>query len=152
MARIGWKGSWILLLHARDQVAVPRNPIHIMRHTLGSLTRSAILENLTRDTTLQSCSCLRFHGFRGAWQRHGNGCYGWYMALRAKVENGRIVVDEPTTLPEGTVLDLVVDDEGDDLDDEERARLHARLDAAWASAQAGNVRSAADVIAKLRRS
>jgi len=74
------------------------------------------------------------------------------MALRAKVENGRIVVDEPTTLPEGTILDLVVDDEGDDLDDDERARLHARLDAAWTSAQAGNVRSADDVIAKLRRS
>jgi hypothetical protein len=74
------------------------------------------------------------------------------MVVRAKVQNGRLVVDEPTTLPEGTVLDLVVDDEGDDLDDEERARLHARLDAAWASAQAGSVRPAADVIAKLRRS
>ncbi len=43
--------------------------------------------------------------------------------LRARVQNGRLVVDEPTALPEGTVLDLVVDDEGDDLDAAEGSRL-----------------------------
>ena len=32
--------------------------------------------------------------------------------LRANVQNGRLIVEEPTTLPEGTVLDLVADDEG----------------------------------------
>jgi hypothetical protein len=42
------------------------------------------------------------------------------MVLRALVKNGHLVLDEPTSLPEGTVLDLVVDDEGDNLDDEER--------------------------------
>ena len=36
------------------------------------------------------------------------------MNIRAHVKNGRLLVDEPTTLPEGTVLDLVLDDEGDD--------------------------------------
>ena len=41
-------------------------------------------------------------------------------ALRARVEKGRLILDEPTTLPEGTVLDLVADDEGDNLTDEER--------------------------------
>lgn len=35
--------------------------------------------------------------------------------LRARVEKGRIILDEPTTLPEGTVINLVADDEGDDL-------------------------------------
>ncbi len=73
------------------------------------------------------------------------------MALRAIVQNGRLVLDEPTALPEGTVLDLVVDDEGDDLDDEERALLHARLDAAWESAKAGQVRPAGEVLDDLRR-
>jgi len=35
--------------------------------------------------------------------------------FRARVENGaRLVLDEPTTLPEATVVDLVADDEGDD--------------------------------------
>jgi len=42
------------------------------------------------------------------------------MSIRARVSLGRLVVDEPVDLPEGTVLDLVVDDEGDELDDDER--------------------------------
>lgn len=37
------------------------------------------------------------------------------MTVRARVSNGRLVVDEPTTLPEGTKIDLVALD--DDLDD-----------------------------------
>ena len=40
--------------------------------------------------------------------------------LRARVEKARLVLDEPTTLPDGTVVDLVADDEGDDLTDDER--------------------------------
>ena len=32
--------------------------------------------------------------------------------LRARVEKGRLVLDEPTTLPDGTVIDLVADDKG----------------------------------------
>jgi hypothetical protein len=43
--------------------------------------------------------------------------------LRARVEKGRLVLDEPTTLPEGTVVHLVADDEDDDLADEERRAL-----------------------------
>ena len=33
--------------------------------------------------------------------------------IRARVRNGRLIVDEPTDLPEGTELDLVIDDAGD---------------------------------------
>ena len=47
--------------------------------------------------------------------------------LRARVEKGRLVLDEPTTLPEGTVVDLVADDEGDDLTNEERRALNEAL-------------------------
>ena len=47
--------------------------------------------------------------------------------LRARVEKGRLVLDEPTTLPEGMVVDLVADDEGDDLTNEERCALHEAL-------------------------
>ncbi len=43
-------------------------------------------------------------------------------ALKAHVKGGRLVLDEPTDLPEGEVVELVpVDDE--DFDPEERARL-----------------------------
>lgn len=71
--------------------------------------------------------------------------------LRARVENGRLVVDEPTTLPEGTVVDLVADDEGDDLTNEERRALHDALSASWKSAEASHLRPAAAILGELRQ-
>jgi hypothetical protein len=70
-------------------------------------------------------------------------------ALRAKVQGGRLVVDEPTSLPEGTELELVVVG-GADLDDEERARLDEALDASWASASEGTI-EADDLLAEIER-
>jgi hypothetical protein len=67
------------------------------------------------------------------------------------VANGRLLVDEPTTLPEGTVVDLVADDEGDDLTDEERHALHEALSASWKTAEAGRLRPAAAILDELRR-
>jgi hypothetical protein len=72
------------------------------------------------------------------------------MSIRARVHQGKLVVDEPTDLPEGTVLDLVVDDESDDLNDEERRALHAHLDKALIPVREGKGRPAAAVIADLR--
>ena len=71
--------------------------------------------------------------------------------LRARVENGRIVLDEPTTLRDGTVIDLVVDDEGDDLTDEERRALHEALSASSKSAEAGRLRPASAILDELRQ-
>ena len=71
--------------------------------------------------------------------------------IRATVRNGRLVVDEPTALPEGTVLDLVVDDEGDDLTPEERAVLNDAIGRAAASLDAGRGVPAAEVLTRLRR-
>jgi hypothetical protein len=71
--------------------------------------------------------------------------------VRARVKNGRLVIDEPTSLPEGTILDLVLDDEGDDLDASERALRDEALVRAWQQAQSGQGRSAQDVLDDLRR-
>lgn len=71
--------------------------------------------------------------------------------LRARVENGRILLNQPTTLKEGTVIDLVVDDDGDDLSDEERKALHEALGESLKSAEAGVGRPAAEVIKQLRK-
>lgn len=71
--------------------------------------------------------------------------------LRAPVEKGRLVLDEPRTLPEGTVVDLVADDEGDDLTDEERRVLHEALAASWKSAEAGRLRPASAILDELRQ-
>jgi hypothetical protein len=72
-------------------------------------------------------------------------------AFRARVENGRIILDEPTTLPEGTVIDLVPDDDGDDLSEEERSALNSALSASWRSAEDGHSRPASTIIDELRR-
>jgi len=79
-------------------------------------------------------------------------CYSLAMsAIRARVHNGRLQLDEPTGLPEGTVLDLVVDDEGDDLDEAERAALHESISRACASIEAGRGRLMREVLDDLRR-
>jgi hypothetical protein len=72
------------------------------------------------------------------------------MAIRATVQSGRIIIDEPTSLPDGTTLNLVVDDEGDDLSEEERAALHAHLATSWRSVEEGRVRPASELLAELR--
>jgi len=71
-------------------------------------------------------------------------------SVRATVRNGRIVLDQPTTLPEGMVLDLVLDDEGDDLDASERSARDSSLERAWQQASKGEGRQPQDVLAKLR--
>jgi hypothetical protein len=73
------------------------------------------------------------------------------MSLRARVENGRLVLDEPTTLPEGMVVELVADDEDDDLTDEERRVLHEALSVSWKSAGAGHLRPASAILNELRQ-
>jgi len=83
--------------------------------------------------------------------------YPWsrMQPLKAHVHNGRLVLDEPTDLPEGEVVELVplVDvlaDGSDELDDEERAALHRELKASVAVARAGTLIDATDVLAELR--
>jgi hypothetical protein len=71
-------------------------------------------------------------------------------ALKVRVENGRIKLDEPTDLPEGTELYLVPADSGDELDDEERAALHASIEEAERELDAGKIASEEELWATLR--
>ncbi len=71
-------------------------------------------------------------------------------ALRARVEQGRLVVEEPVEFPEGTVLELAIVDPGDDLDGSEREALHAALSRGWESARAGHGQPAEEFLKKLR--
>lgn len=73
-------------------------------------------------------------------------------ALRARVHNGRLLVDEPTDLPEGAEVLLFPVDDGDDLDDEDRARLHEAIRESQAEADAGQLFDWEDVLAELRAS
>lgn len=70
-------------------------------------------------------------------------------ARKIRVENGRIKLDEPTSLPDGAEVELVILS-GDELDDEERARLHASLDRALDDEDAGRVVDADEFLAEVR--
>ena len=76
-------------------------------------------------------------------------------ALKARVENGRLKLDEPTDLPDGQTVELVPVAEvlalgGDNLDDEERAALHQALDEAEADISAGRTVTEAEMWETLR--
>lgn len=49
-------------------------------------------------------------------------------ALRAHVRNGKIVLDEPTDLPEGAVVEVLLPESGS-LTAKERAELEAEIEA-----------------------
>ena len=56
-------------------------------------------------------------------------------ARKVQVRNGRLVLDEPTDLPDGAEVEVLVID--DDLTAAERAELHASLDRALDDSDAG---------------
>ena len=56
---------------------------------------------------------------------------------------GRLVLDEPTTLPEGTQVPLLPRNPGDWLDDTNRAALHTALQASEADVASGRLTDAA---------
>lgn len=70
--------------------------------------------------------------------------------LKARVKNGRLVLDEATDLPEGTEVDLVPADWWDDLSDDDRRKLEDALVRSERDAEAGRVKPAADVLRSLR--
>ena len=49
------------------------------------------------------------------------------MTIKARVRAGRLVLDEPTDLPDGAEVELLALDPGDWLDDTGRAALHQAL-------------------------
>ena len=71
------------------------------------------------------------------------------LTLRARVRGGRLVLDEPIDLPEGSEVDLVLAEEQDDLDDGDRARLHAALDLARVQVRQGETLNREAFLARL---
>ncbi|MBI2894550.1 MAG: hypothetical protein HYY06_13440 [Deltaproteobacteria bacterium] len=69
------------------------------------------------------------------------------QALRAHV-----VLDEPTDLPEGEVVYLLPAGGDDDMDDAERAALHASLDESIRQMKDGQLIDASQALDELRAS
>ena len=72
------------------------------------------------------------------------------MTIKARVRAGRLVVDEPTDLPEGTELQLLPLDPGDWLDQSERTALHEALRESGADVAAGRLVDAEEILRELR--
>jgi len=72
------------------------------------------------------------------------------MTIKARVNAGRLVVNEPTDLPEGTELELLPLDPGDWLDEADRAALHNALHDSNVDVAAGRLVDADDILKELR--
>ena len=71
------------------------------------------------------------------------------MTVRARVRNGRLTLDEPTDLPEGTEVELApvdTDEESWVLDPDQAAELKKRI----AAADRGELVPGDEVFARLR--
>jgi hypothetical protein len=71
-------------------------------------------------------------------------------AMKARIRSGRLVLDEPTTLPEGAEVLLVVDP-ADDLDEEDRPEIDALLDESIEDGRAGRLVSNEDAFRNVER-
>ena len=72
------------------------------------------------------------------------------MTIKACVRAGRLVLDEPTELPEGAEVELLPLDPGDWLDETDRAALHQALRESDADVDAGRLIDAEVVLRELR--
>ena len=70
--------------------------------------------------------------------------------MRARVKGGHIVVDEPTDLPDGTELTLLLLEAEDQLTAEERANLDAMIERGRAEIAAGKGVSPEELLARVR--
>lgn len=69
--------------------------------------------------------------------------------LQARVKNGRLVLDAPTDLPEGKLVELkAIDDDG--LADEDRAEVLTAVDAGLADVKAGRTKPLSEILGRLR--
>ncbi len=76
--------------------------------------------------------------------------YAYDMTIKARVTAGRLVVDEPTDLPDGVEVELLPLDPGDWLEDADREALHEALRQSDADVAAGRLVDASEVLKELR--
>ena len=72
------------------------------------------------------------------------------MTIKARVRAGRLLVDEPTDMPDGTEVELLPLDPGDWLNEADRTALHEALRESDADVATGNLVDAGDVLRELR--
>jgi hypothetical protein len=72
------------------------------------------------------------------------------LTFKARVRSGRFIMDEPMDLPDGAEVELVSADDGDSLNEEDRARLHAALERSAAQFRAGQGIPAGEALQRIK--
>lgn len=72
------------------------------------------------------------------------------MTIKARVRDGRLVVNEPSDLPDGTEIELLPLDPGDWLDEVDRAALHEALRQSETDIVSGRLIDAEEILKELR--
>lgn len=80
-----------------------------------------------------------------------HGTIAEMQPLKARVRNGRLVLDAPTDLPEGTEVELLPADAWDGLDHDDRRKLHEAFVRSEEDVRAGRIVPADAFLAELRR-
>jgi hypothetical protein len=73
--------------------------------------------------------------------------------VRAHVQNGTVVLDEPLNLPDGTPVTVSVSNDVDalaDMDPDERAKLEASIEEGYADFESGDFEDARTHAARLQ--
>lgn len=70
-------------------------------------------------------------------------------ALKALVKNGRVTIDEPTNLPDGAEVEVLLIG-ADDLSDEDRLALDRSIEEGFEDFERGDVEDAFEFLARLR--
>lgn len=73
------------------------------------------------------------------------------LPLKTHVKNGRVVLDEPVDLPDGTPVVLLVEEQDslDDMTPEDRAELDLVLDAGFQAVAEGRVTEGDEIVRRL---
>ena len=84
----------------------------------------------TYASSLMDCMMVRLAGVPAPGRAQAGMLETPMSLFRARVRNGRLVLDEPTELPEGSVVDLVPADSADDVPvtEKQKAELDRRIE------------------------
>lgn len=83
---------------------------------------------------------------RGSGSRYTLGM----AALTARFQEGRFILEPPEVGEDLPPLTLVLEDAGDDLDDEERAALGVLIEESFQASECGDTRPASALLAELQ--
>lgn len=116
-----------------------------LRRRVSKKQLAEAIESLPESSSLEEAFERLYRAFKQKLRRdHSN------PSMHGRVREGRLKIDEPINLPDDTEVRLaLILDGGDELDEEDRARLDEAIRASMAELERGEVFPAHQVLADL---